>query len=34
MKFSSLAALALVVGPAVAEVYFKEDFNDSVRFVV
>ena len=33
MKFSALAALALFVGPAAAEVYFKEDFNDSVRLV-
>ena len=30
MKFSALAAIALVVGPAAAEVYFKEQFNDEV----
>jgi calreticulin len=28
MKFSTLAALAVCVGPAAAEIYFKEDFND------
>jgi hypothetical protein len=31
MKISPLAALSLLVGPAVAEIYFKEDFNDEVR---
>jgi hypothetical protein len=30
MKFSTLAALAVCVGPAAAEIYFKEDFNDEV----
>jgi hypothetical protein len=30
MKFSALAALSLLAGPAVAEIYFKEDFNDEV----
>jgi len=29
MKISALAALALTIGPSAAEVYFKEDFNDS-----
>jgi calreticulin len=28
MKFSALAALAVIVGPAAAEIYLKEDFND------
>jgi hypothetical protein len=31
MKISPLAALSLLVGPAVAEIYLKEDFNDEVR---
>jgi len=31
MKFSALAALSLLVGPAAAEIYLKEDFNDEVR---
>jgi hypothetical protein len=31
MKFSVLATLALVVGPAAAETFFKEQFNDEVR---
>jgi hypothetical protein len=31
MKFSALAALSLIVGPAAAEIYFKEQFNDEVR---
>ena len=30
MKFSALAALSLLFGPAAAEIYFKEDFNDEV----
>ena len=31
MKFTALAAAALIAGPAAAEVYFKEQFNDEVR---
>jgi hypothetical protein len=30
MKFPALATLALIAGPAAAEVYFKEQFNDDV----
>ena len=31
MKFSILATIALCAGPAAAETFFKEQFNDEVR---
>jgi hypothetical protein len=32
MKFPTLATLALIAAPVVAEIYLKEQFNDEVRF--
>jgi hypothetical protein len=32
MKFSLLTTAAFFAAPAAAEIYFKEQFNDEVRF--
>ena len=32
MKFSQLALLSVLAAPVAADIYFKEQFNDGVRF--